>query len=605
MKKIKISDRSLAVLRILIPMMIILISCIRLVVIFSFRDGHHVDETFSYGFANSYYRTPDLAGYFEEKEPFIGTWITGDFLNDYLTVDSDHRFSYDSVLYNKKDDLCPPLHAFLLHTICSFFPNSFSWFFSFALNLILFVPVLVLIYAISHDFTKSSFCGWLSMLFYAFSGCGTANFLYLRVYSLFTLMTLLTFWLLTRVLKSNKNSNIKRKVFNYAVLITVTFLGALSHFYFLVIAFFFTLFGAVYLLFAKRIKECILLCSSMLSAVVLFFLIYRPALNILMPFFNGKTAAGGGISFPYHMDLAVANVRFFKGSIGWYIPFSVANLMYVGGAIVFLAICFLLVRFLFRNEESFKNVSSKAKSALLNLLNIFRLFLKKLQASILIALLSVIAYILIIPYTASLTNMGFVERYFFPAMTIFIIVFISFIGLIIKNVYECHSVSSIIVDLVLLSALILMVMCSDKYTYMFRFEDMNESDIKSAVDGRDCYVIINSSRDLVWLTPMLNSANNIYVEYQNAFNADDTFVPALDKDDVLLMARSDLLTDEEKEQLLSNPDAYNTVVESYGSNKTAAEIINYIELYTGNHYESQNGYKTFIGDLGIYYATDY
>ena len=34
---------------------IVIIAVIRLCILFSLRDGHHVDETWSYGFANSYY----------------------------------------------------------------------------------------------------------------------------------------------------------------------------------------------------------------------------------------------------------------------------------------------------------------------------------------------------------------------------------------------------------------------------------------------------------------------------------------------------------------------------------------------------------------------
>ena len=35
--------------------LIILFAVIRLICLYNARDGHHVDETWSYGFANSYY----------------------------------------------------------------------------------------------------------------------------------------------------------------------------------------------------------------------------------------------------------------------------------------------------------------------------------------------------------------------------------------------------------------------------------------------------------------------------------------------------------------------------------------------------------------------
>ena len=55
--------------------LIIVFAVIRLCVLFSYRDGHHVDETWSYGYANSYYLPHVFGGYSEETEKNIGEWI--------------------------------------------------------------------------------------------------------------------------------------------------------------------------------------------------------------------------------------------------------------------------------------------------------------------------------------------------------------------------------------------------------------------------------------------------------------------------------------------------------------------------------------------------
>ena len=91
----------------------------RLLYLFSLRDGHHVDETWSYGFANSYYY-PYIYGSMEEGEwENVGEWITGETFKDYITVSENQRFSFDSVIYNKQLDLGPALYALVLHFICS------------------------------------------------------------------------------------------------------------------------------------------------------------------------------------------------------------------------------------------------------------------------------------------------------------------------------------------------------------------------------------------------------------------------------------------------------------------------------------------------------
>ena len=74
--------------------LIILFAVIRLIYLFSLRDGHHVDETWSYGYANSYYMPHVFGGYSEETERNIGEWTTGKAFKNYITVSEDQRFSF-------------------------------------------------------------------------------------------------------------------------------------------------------------------------------------------------------------------------------------------------------------------------------------------------------------------------------------------------------------------------------------------------------------------------------------------------------------------------------------------------------------------------------
>ena len=124
--------------------------------------------------------------------------------------------------------------------------------------------------------------------------------------------------------------------------------------------------------------------------------------------------------------------------------------------------------------------------------------------------------------------------------------------------------------------------------------------MKKELMDKNCYVIISSWRDLVWLTPVLNESNNIFVDYQDTYNSEEYIVPKLDPEDVILFVRCDLLTDEEKERLLTDKDAYDLVIANYGTDKTATEIIDHIERDTCNTYICTNEYMTFIGDIGLY-----
>ena len=98
------------------------------------KDGRHSDEIWSYGLANSYYQpfVYQRAGVHIDDcqmEDIINTeqWITGETFRNYITVQPDQRFAYGSVYSNQTLDHHPPLYYALLHTVCSFFPNQFSF----------------------------------------------------------------------------------------------------------------------------------------------------------------------------------------------------------------------------------------------------------------------------------------------------------------------------------------------------------------------------------------------------------------------------------------------------------------------------------------------
>ena len=84
------------------------------------KKGYYVDEVWSYGLANSYYH-PHV--YWNDA---LSEWVSGDYFKEYLEVSEAERFKYGSVIFNQKNDVHPPLFYAILHTICSFFPNTFS-----------------------------------------------------------------------------------------------------------------------------------------------------------------------------------------------------------------------------------------------------------------------------------------------------------------------------------------------------------------------------------------------------------------------------------------------------------------------------------------------
>ena len=61
------------------------------------KKGFHVDEIFSYGLSNSYFKP------FLQSEPEFGKRLYSSYeLQDYLVVNNDEKFEYASVIYNQE-----------------------------------------------------------------------------------------------------------------------------------------------------------------------------------------------------------------------------------------------------------------------------------------------------------------------------------------------------------------------------------------------------------------------------------------------------------------------------------------------------------------------
>ena len=578
---------------------VIIFAVIRLCYVFDQRDGHHVDETWSYGFANSYYEPHVFGSFAVEDQDNIGKFISGEVFKDYITVSEDHRFDFGSVLSNKEVDLSPPLYELLLHFVCSFFPGSFSWWYAFSISLFCFVPSLIFFYLISYEFTESRFCGFFSVVYYVLSGCGTSNFIYLRIYHLFTLFTLILFWLMVKLIKYND----KKKFVYYCLLPTATILGSLTHYYFFVIAFAMTLFSAIVILLKKRLRDSFRLCYVMLLSVIAVFVVYPRSLSLMLPASTGDvTSVTGYYNHPYRFDLSVANKRIFMGTIGFYIDFNIPALLSFIGTMVFICCFILFIVFLFRNEKWMISLIDRIKSQVKKLFKMIRGFIRKLDISMMIALLSCVFYLVIIPLSASITNMGFTERYFFSAMSLFVVLYISFIARIILELSETVHKMKISIPIISVLIVITIISClrSHTLTDMFRFADAHESDLKNNLNGEDCYVLVHAQRDLVWLSAVLYEADTIFVETQRDLLADDYVVPEITSEYMLLIVEDGLLTPNQKVQLSDDNKFSVDTSELPVLLKTREDVVNDIENTTGYSYDLIYDYPLFIGRTGLY-----
>ena len=65
------------------------------------------------------------------------------------------QFDFGAVARNMSDERNPPLHHMILHAICSFFPESFSWWYGYAINVLSFIGMMIALYFLGKEFFMS------------------------------------------------------------------------------------------------------------------------------------------------------------------------------------------------------------------------------------------------------------------------------------------------------------------------------------------------------------------------------------------------------------------------------------------------------------------
>lgn len=226
---------------------ILVIQLLLIVVMGTKKTSFFVDEIWTFNLANSYY-FPALL----EAKGYFDRWLPGEFWQQLLVVAPEHRFAFGSVWYNQSMDVHPPLFYSVVHTVCSFFPNEFNKWFVIVPNLVFFVATQIVLLASSIKLFGNSYMALMPCLFYGFTLGSVNSVLYLRMYMLLTLWCMAALYLHFCLLDSvQKEQAIGKKCYVYLFLTYL--LGFLTHYYFLVYAFFLS---AVFGIYVTQKKAC-------------------------------------------------------------------------------------------------------------------------------------------------------------------------------------------------------------------------------------------------------------------------------------------------------------------------------------------------------------
>jgi len=222
----------------------------------------NIDEIYSYVLSNSYH-----ADKLSNDDSLWGSWVEPDSLSKYLTVQEGERFAFDKVYLNNSTDCHPPIYYWLLHSLCSLVPDTFSKWIGLGLNMLFYIISLIIIYRISTTNFDDSGFSYLPILLYGFSPLATETLTFIRMYMLITMFALILMYTHLRMFKYGITKG--RMIATWLIL----YLGSMTHYYFVVLGFWMTVIFAI-----QNIKEAkggvIKYAAGCLAAEALFVITY-------------------------------------------------------------------------------------------------------------------------------------------------------------------------------------------------------------------------------------------------------------------------------------------------------------------------------------------
>ena len=220
----------------------------------SVKQGYHEDELLTYNLANS-----------SKQLGVDGEWNTPDDFNAYLTAgegEGQHRFDYKNVYDNQVIDAShPPLYYAMVHTVCSFFPNLFSKWLAFGINVVMMTGALLLLFGVGKRVTGSNLYALIGAGGYAFSVACITTTIYLRMYASLTFWVLAFLYLTLRIYDKKNRISVPCCL----LLLVVVTLGILTQYYFILCA---GLIGLVYLIFSIKERSIKALVVYIVTALI-------------------------------------------------------------------------------------------------------------------------------------------------------------------------------------------------------------------------------------------------------------------------------------------------------------------------------------------------
>lgn len=519
------------------------------------REGFHSDENWSYGYANAYYQSQLYCD--EDENPInFNTWTSSDVFRNYVEVQEGQQFSYGSVAHNMSADFNPPLHSVLLHTICSFFPDSFSWWYAYIINIISFIVAMIALYFLGRELTHSKKTALFICFYYGILSGALNTFVYLRTYALLTAFAILYAYFHCRLY----NKNFQKPLSCLAGIFVLNIIGGLGHYYFLAFAFCFAVVFFIYQMITKHFKTAGLYTLTMAVSVGIVFLIWPYTIDLL--------TRGASDLYSRHMPLWWEIKTCFQFLVGESCGFLVYYLNAYQVAIFNVSLIFLLIiaaglSVLFRNEPWFRSGIRKLLHKIKHTFRSLPATIKRMNKKYFLLGISCLATLVIIAKISNIYLMGIhFDRYFFFLMPITTALFIGVGMKLLRAVFKKFSVTSrtsLLIAFTLTGLIINYVYFPCHY--FFPRNNGNRPNIETITKDANVIIVTLNNWHLVCYSTLLKDCRNFYaVNTGNCMNVLDSINELEDPSDspVYLLVEQTFLRPKDYEENTEEVSEENT-----------------------------------------------
>lgn len=585
----------------LVLTVIILVQVITCTVLFGYKNVPDTDEFYSYGLANSYKKPflyTQLIKEDAEKKKRVNGYFTGDDFKYYLKTNDETAFCYDSVFYNQTNDTIPPLYYMILHTICSFNKEKFSWWYGFSMNLVCLVITQIFVYLLAAAVIRSKRIALLITAYWGFTiGC-ISCFVFVRMYAM-----LLMFGMIYIYLSAQRHSAEKTSWKNDAAIASVAFLGAMTHHNFLIFAFFCTLYTCIWLLLYKRIGSMFRYGFSALAGIVLSFVVFPATVSHLtleLPW-SGELDLSASLEFyTILLKRSVSGLHsLHTGWIPYFLP-ALLSLIILSSALIFL----------FRDKPFVKALPARLKTLFCS----FRQYMtdcEKMHPGWMILLLTGISFLIVIAKKTYFFDLqDHAIRYLYIIMPPVLILVIGAVSLLFRKRSEKIRCAAFAAGSLLLIGL-LVFQHTDFYIPYLRHSDVNTgAAVSECTEDRDCILLLDSYSNIQCMSLMLENAGSVLCTkllppemFDDDTNADCQRIMKKGKPFVLLIDRMKLMSDEEYSEYIMLDENTDGIVQFNSDGNGSEQVPGIGKIKTSesgiiSYFESVSGCKA------SYYTTE-